>query len=221
MRNVKRKTKSRPEILPWVVLALSLAAALAYVLQNRAFAHCDTLDGPVVSAARIALEKGKPAPILKWVRPEHEAELSKAFKETLAVRRKGADVRQLADRYFFETAVRLHRAGEGEPYTGLKPAGAVQPCVADADAALKTGSVDALAQRLAGMVNGAIRQRYADVVALKEHADNDIEAGREFVEAYVEYIHFIEVTHAVASGEFYGHEDWIFIEESGDALQRP
>ena len=40
-----------------------------------AFAHCDTLDGPVVKTARAALEKGDVTPILKWVTNEYETEI--------------------------------------------------------------------------------------------------------------------------------------------------
>jgi hypothetical protein len=93
------------------------------VATNGAFAHCDTLDGPVVIAAKTALEKKQIAPVLKWVKAEHEPELKAAFVRTLAVRSLGADARELADQFFFETLVRLHREGEGAPYTGLKPVG--------------------------------------------------------------------------------------------------
>jgi hypothetical protein len=41
----------------------------------------------------------------------------------MKARHEGPASREVADRHFFETVVRLHRAGEGAPYTGLKPAG--------------------------------------------------------------------------------------------------
>lgn len=114
------------------------------VLSENAFAHCDTLDGPVVQTARTALEKGDVTPLLKWVQADDEKEIRTAFQKTLAVRTKGAEAKELADMYFFETLVRIHRAGEGAPYTGLKPGEAVDPAVALADRALETGSVDKL-----------------------------------------------------------------------------
>ena len=104
------------------------------------------MDGPVVKTAQAALEKGDVTPVLKWVKPEHEAEIRDAFQKTLAVRGLGKDARDLADKYFFETLVRLHREGEGAPYTGLKPAGAVEPVMAASDKALEAGSVDELTQ---------------------------------------------------------------------------
>src|SRR5512134_1549988 len=96
-------------------------------------AHCDSVEGPVVQDARRALAQGDPTPVLKWVRPEHEAEIRDAFQQTLAVRGKGDDAQRLADRYFFETLVRIHRAGDGEAFTALKPARQVDPGIAAAD----------------------------------------------------------------------------------------
>ena len=88
-----------------------------------AYAHCDTLDGPVIKAARQALETGNVDLVLVWIQPKDEAEIRSAFAKTLEVRKQGDAAKELADMYFFETLVRIHRAGEGFPYTGLKPAG--------------------------------------------------------------------------------------------------
>ena len=93
--------------------------SIALLAPRLASAHCDTLDGPVVKTAAKALETGKVAPVLAWVKAEDEAAIKTAFAETLAVRKLGPAAKELADRYFFETAVRLHRAGEGASYTGL------------------------------------------------------------------------------------------------------
>jgi hypothetical protein len=48
--------------------------------------------------------------------------LKKRFRK-LCVRTLDLEAKALADRYFFETLVRLYRAGEGAAYKGLKPAG--------------------------------------------------------------------------------------------------
>ena len=111
------------------------------VLPSVARAHCDTLDGPLVGTARRALETGKVNPVLAWVRPQDEAEIRAAFARATAVRRTGPDARSLADTWFLETVVRVHRTGEGAPYTGLKPAGQdLGPGIRAADASIDTGS---------------------------------------------------------------------------------
>jgi hypothetical protein len=184
-----------------VTTAIVLIAVTVFFLGSATAvcAHCDTLDGPVIQAAKLALEKGDITPVLKWVKKPQEAELREAFKKTLDVRTKGPEAKELADRYFFETLVRVHRAGEGAPYTGLKPAGAVEPTVAAADKALETGSADELANEIAQAVREGIQKRFAEASERKKHADASVEAGREFVEAYVQYVHYVEGIHNMAA----------------------
>ena len=155
--------------------------------------HCDTLDGPVAKAGLVALAKGDLTPALRWVGAEQEQELAAVFQSAVAVRAKGADVQQVADRYFLETLVRLHRAGEGEPYTGLRPAGIdLGPAIAGADRALRDGLVEPLVDLITAEVAAGIRSRFARAAATKQHADDSVTAGREFVAAYVEFLHFVE-----------------------------
>ena len=186
-----------------------LAAFVLVLLPRTAGAHCDTLDGPVVATARAALQKGDVTPVLKWVTSANEPEIRAAFARTLAVRSKGPEARGLADTYFFETLVRLHRAGEGAPYTGLKPAGTdLGPAVAGADAALEGGSVEGLVQLVTGDVAEGIRERFVRAATARRHADESVEAGREYVEAYVEYVHYVERIHAAASeGAHHGNPE--------------
>jgi hypothetical protein len=96
---------------------------LALIAPAAAEAHCDSLDGPVITEARAALEAGDVTSVLKWVSQDYEAEIRAAFDHVVEVRKLGGEARSLADRFFFETLVRIHRAVEGAPYTGLKPAG--------------------------------------------------------------------------------------------------
>ncbi len=173
-------------------IALLLAASF-----NNALAHCDTLDGPVVKTAKQALKMGDVTPVLKWVREEDEKEIRDAFEKTLAVRTKGAEAKELADMYFFETLVRIHRAGEGAPYTGLKPGATVDPAIALADKALETGSVNQLVDVLTEAMADGIRERFQHTKEAQKHADDSVEAGREFAEAYVVFTHYVEGLHAV------------------------
>jgi len=102
-----------------VAVMVGIGVCAWLLAQSVASAHCDTLDGPVVTEGKTALEKGDVTPVLKWVKKEYESEIRTAFEKTLVVRSKGLEASELADMYFFETLVRLHRAGEGAPYTGL------------------------------------------------------------------------------------------------------
>lgn len=170
------------------------------IMPPTTYAHCDTLDGPVVKDARMALEKGDVTPILKWVMPDKEVEISAAFAKTMSVRKLGTDARELADMYLFETLVRIHREGESAPYTGLKPAGEVEPGIAAADKSLESGSVDELVKDVSAAVEGGIRQRFQHALGAKKQADQSVELGREYVEAYVTFIHYVERLHTDALG---------------------
>lgn len=174
----------------------------------RSWAHCDSLDGPVVMDARTALEKGDVTPVLKWVKKEHELEIRNIFEQTMAVRAKGEDAKTLADMYFFETLVRVHRAGEGEAYTGLKPAKSVDPGIQAADDALRSGSGDELARDLSSRVGAGIQERFSLARKRAARATDSIDAGREYVEAYVDYIHYVENVHRlVTQGVSHLHHD--------------
>ena len=160
-----------------------LVAASVLLGASSAAAHCDTMNGPVVAAARIALQRGDVTPVLKWVKAGDEAELRESFRRTAA--------HEATDRAFFETAVRLHRASEGEPYTGLKDE-APEPVIAAADGALQTGDLAVLTSLLAGRADSTLGNRFARARALLREADTSVAAGRRYVAAYVEYLRYVE-----------------------------
>jgi len=181
--------------------ATGMAVVMTAVSAQEARAHCDTMDGPVVTAARHALESDSLHHVLMWVRPQDEREIEHAFHHARSVRRLGGEARDLADRYFFETVVRVHREGEGEPYTGLKPAGTDHgPAIPAADRALATKDVAALERLLVDALRHAVQERFDRAVKAKDFAAGDVDAGRRFVAAYVELLHFVEHGYELAAG---------------------
>ncbi len=201
------KMKKKANFIKFAGFSL-LTVVLAWVFTPQTgHAHCDTLDGPVVAAARTALDKGDATPVLKWVRKEDEQQIKKAFEETLGVRGLGAQAKKLADMYFFETLVRIHRAAEGAPYTGLKPAGQVESVVAAADNAIKNGLADDLAKEISSLVTSGIHQRFERLMQTKKRMDETVPSGREYVEAYVEFVHYVERLHNDALGAAANHVD--------------
>lgn len=176
--------------LPVVLASCGFVSALA--LSAPASAHCDTLDGPVVAAARKALDTGRPDPALVWVKPEGEKEIRDLFAKAMAVRKTGGAARELADTYFFETLVRVHRTGEGAPYTGLKPPGQIEPPIAAADRALATGKLDNVSRLVSARTEEGLHKHFKQVMAKKKYDPNNVEAGRAYANAYVEYVHYVE-----------------------------
>jgi hypothetical protein len=129
-----------------------------------------------------------------------------AFQKTLGVRKLGPEAQKMADMYFFETLVRVHRAGEGAPYTGLKPAGRdLGPAIPAADRAIETGNADPLLKMIAEMVKEGVHDQFEQALAKKKYDKNDVESGREYIEAYVIYIHYVERIYGAAKQGAHGH----------------
>jgi hypothetical protein len=187
-------------------IVASLAGVALALMPARAIAHCDGVDGPVVSAARQALENNDVTSVMIWVQRKDEPEIRRAFEQTVAVRKLGAPARELADTYFYETLVRVHRAGEGAPYTGLKPAGRdLGPAIPAADRALETGDVKPLAKLMAEATEKGLHQRFVEARTARSHAAGNVEAGREAIGKYVLFIHYVERLHQAASTTPSGH----------------
>jgi len=172
---------------------LASLIGIGLFLSNAVFAHCDGLDGPVVKAAEKALETENVNLVLIWVQKKDEGEIKKAFQNTLDVRKLSPQAKELADMYFFETLVRIHRAGEGAPYTGLKPAGRdLGPAIPAADKAIESGKPDALLKLLRETVQAEVQKKFEQLMAKKKYDPGDVETGREFIEAYTVFVEQVE-----------------------------
>lgn len=193
------------------LLAGFVTLALAFVTMGAGvvFAHCDTMDGPIIKSAQQALETGNMDLVLVWIQKKDEPELKQAFQNAREVRKLNPAAKELADRYFLETFVRLHRAGEGAPFTGIKPAGTeIEPAVEAADRALESGSPDDLLKLMTREIVHGIRENYERTAALKKLAGESVEAGRKFAQAYVTYVHYVEKLYndAKTKSGHHGHE---------------
>lgn len=187
-----------------ILASYALLVGLALVPMS-ARAHCDAADGPVATAAIRALDTRNVNLILPFAPAQAEPELSAAFKQALSVREKGPEARALADRYLMETAVRLHRAGEGASYTGLKPAGTdFGPAIPAAEKALKIGKSDDLTALMAEQVAHGIEDRYREAMAhsaaMEPTKAADVAKARERVSAELAFIGYVEGIYLASKG---------------------
>lgn len=145
--------------------------------------HCDSLDGPVVTAAKAALTEQNVDLVLPFVPEAAEEEVRAAFERTRAAQAEGGHfAHEVADLYFFGTVVRLHRAGEGAPFTGLKPAGLdVGPVIPLAERAIEQRSIDDLHAFLSAELREQLQRRLDRIGALS--AGVTTPERREYVEA--------------------------------------
>lgn len=168
-------------------------ASFIFVFTNKAYAHCDFMDGPVVKASQKALETGNINYVLVWVKADDENEIKNLFDKVLHVRKAGGEAKELADMYFFETVVRVHRMGEGVGYTGLKPIGyKPEKGIEEADIAIEKKSVENILTHLDKKYHSKVNELFNALQTKTNYKVDDVKAGREYVEAYVHFIHFIE-----------------------------
>ena len=199
--------------LTWPILAFGLTLTAP----TRVLAHCDGLDGPVVKAAQRALDTRNPAFALIWVQAKDEPEIRTAYERTLAVRAFGPQAKDLADRFFFETLVRVHRAGEGAPFTGLQPAGRdLGPAIPAADKAIEERSAESVVKLVTAVMQERLREHVNEVIGAKDFQAGDVAAGRAYVKAYVEFIHYVERLYEASTTATHGHFD----ETAPDARRR-
>lgn len=170
--------------------------------------HCDTMDGPVVKAAKMALKTENVNLILSWVPKKAETELKKTFEKALLARKLGKEAAEVADYWFFETAVRLHREGEGAPYTGLKPAGLDWgPVVPKAEKAIEKGNAEEVVDFISHTVEEELQERFRHAIAKKKYDVNDVGAAREYVQAMLGFVLYAHHLYAnVKGGVEHGEE---------------
>lgn len=176
-----------------VIAAFAVTLTLVVLWPTQVSAHCDTMDGPTARDGVKALESADLVYALKWVTPEGEAELRQIFDRALAARVLGAAAQEVADRWFLENLVRIHRAGEGEAFAGLHPAGVpIDERVAAADRSIEEGDL----RPLVGLVSAErwpeLERRFAKVLERRDYDRHDVDAGRSYVEAYVGFFKFAE-----------------------------
>lgn len=174
-------------------LLILILVSPIFIFTNTTYAHCDSMEGPVVKAAKKALETGNINYVLIWVRTEDEPEIKVMFDKVNNVRTLSPEAKELADMYFFETVVRLHRMGEGVGYTGLKPIGyKPEEGIEAADIAIEKNSVENILSHIDKKYHHKIKELFSDVQSKKNYDVNDVKAGRKYVESYVHFIHYIE-----------------------------
>ena len=186
-----------------VLVVVTFASVFVMFGPIMAGAHCDTMDGPTAADGKKALETNNINYALKWILPQYEDELKAIFEKSIKVRTHSPEAEELADRYFLESLVRIHRAGEGEPFEGLKPSGTtIDEKVAAADKCIAVGNLSPLEGLLSSEELSELKVKFENVITLKNYDINDVQAGREYIEAYVS---FFKTAEGEEHEETHGH----------------
>ena len=193
-----------------LILSAIVLFALIALTPRRASAHCDTEDGPAVVDGHKALQTGNANYALKWIFADGEAELRPIFERAIRVRALGGEAAELADRHFLENLVRIHRAGEGAGYDGIKPSGtALDPKVIAADAAMLDGNLQPLLALMPEKQHAELQSRFERARASMNFDIDDLVAARAHVEDYVSFFKYAEGhdhDHGHGGGCGHGHD---------------
>lgn len=109
---------------------------------------------------------------------------------------------EVADYWLYETVVRLHREGEGAPYTGLKPAGLDWgPVVHRAEEAIEKEDPKEVIDFITHTVQEELEKRFSKVIANKNFNVNDVDAAREYVQANLGFVLFSHGLYAAITGK--------------------
>lgn len=162
-------------------------AGILWQMSNGEFdpkGHCDTMNGPVVAAARNALRDGNLTPVLVWVRADDEPVSNKylsAISRALPPCLRASITCAKTSRTTAETEV--------------------EPGIAAADAAVVSGDIGNLAVETTRKVDANLCRQFARVIELKKYSGESVGAGRAYVAAYVEFIHYVEEIHQASGAE--------------------
>lgn len=192
--------------------AFVLASSLVFSISD-ARAHCDGEDGPVAKAVYKALETGNLNLVLPYAPASAEAELKTTFAGARKARALGPDARKVADRLFLETAIRLHRAGEGATFTGVKAAGIdYGPMIPAAEQAIESGDLQAVKAVVLKEIDHVLGERLVHLRKLREVSSepadySQVAAARERVSAELGFIIFAEGIYQVVLGKGPAHHE--------------
>jgi hypothetical protein len=185
--NQKNTRGLRFGLVPLFILSMLILST------NVTFAHCDTMDGPLIADARKAMGQNNVNYVLKWVSAANESEIRDAFNLVMKVKVLSPEAKELSEKYFFDTLVRIHRAGEGEPFTGVKPTGTpIDDKVLADDKSIEIGNLSPLKNMVSKDILQELTKRFNKVMSLKNFDVNSVAAGREYIEAYVQFFKFAE-----------------------------
>lgn len=178
-----------------ILLIITFFIIGLFILPISTNAHCDTLDGPVITAARKALDHKNPNFVLIWVKKEDEEEVKKAFKKALDKRKRAKNQQEkiMAEMEFFESLVKIHRLSEGANYEGLKPIGQIPEEIKLADQAVESGQLDKVLARISSSKDkNTIQQLFQELMKDQKYSTHDLDKGRQFVKSYVNFLHSAE-----------------------------
>jgi len=153
----------------------------------------DLLNGPVIRAAKTALETGDANYIVIWVPEESENTLKNLLEKTCCTQRIKNNMQNRAIDWYFDTVNRLCFVDRKMMFTGLKSDGCNENLIiSKAVKAIETGSVEIITDNIPVAYEDEVKQRFRQVINKKNYPVNNPTAGRAYVSAFFEFMGYVQ-----------------------------
>lgn len=158
----------------------------------------DVIQGPVVKAAKMALETGNVNYILIWLPEESENTLKNLLEKTCCKRSSRMNMQNQAYDWYFATVNRFFSTSRSYDYLKTQFGGlAEKPLVLKVDTAIESGNFEEIRDIIPITHEADAKQRFLHVMNMRNYPVNDIAAGRAYVSAFFDFNRYV---HDLSSG---------------------
>ena len=159
-------------------------------------------NGPVMRAAKMALETGNANYILIWVPEESENTLKNLIEKTCCERSSRKNIQNLAINWYFQTVSRLKYANGWPHCPGMKSERSDEkPIVLMVERAIETGNIEEIIGVIPCTHAGDVRQRFHHVMDKRNYNVDNIADGRAYVSSFIDLIVYLNNLYTSISDE--------------------
>lgn len=146
-------------------------------------------EGPVMHAAKMAIETGNPKYIQVWIPEESENTLKNLLEKVCCERTLQNDPNNPAAAWYFSTVRRLHAAHYGPQNLDISlKTPEEKRIILIAEKACEGGNFDEITTVVRNASWGEMRQCFHDLMKLRNYDVEDTAAGRAFVWAFAAFV---------------------------------
>jgi len=149
-------------------------------------------NGPVIIAAKKALETGNPNYVLIWVPEESENTLKNLLEKTFCERSTRKNIQNRGIDWYFESVNRLHFTCRWPHCPGMTSDGSdMKMIVSMVERAFETGNCEEICGVLPIAHTAEVKLRFHNVMNKRNYTVDDIAAGRAYVSAFIAFIAYL------------------------------
>jgi hypothetical protein len=147
----------------------------------------DEMQGPVVKAAKMALETGNVNYILIWLPEESENTLKNLLEKTCCTRSSRMNMKNRAYDWYFEMVNRFFNIGRPRDNLTIRGGLAEKPLDLKVDKAIESGNFEEIRDIIPVTHEADAKQRFLHVMNMRNYPVNNIAEGRAYVSAFFDF----------------------------------